>query len=109
MAPWWKWLQRRKKSSGFAVSTGIETTQSGRGKAPRPPLFRPQQNFANTGTFPDGFQFSSDALFTPMNTRIADVALLLWNPDVIELVSLTLLGHDLSSKGIEPWQNVENM
>lgn len=31
-----------------------------------------------------------------------DVALILWNPDVIELVSFVLSGEDLTSCGVEP-------
>jgi hypothetical protein len=36
-----------------------------------------------------------------MNIHI-DVALILWNPDVIELVSMVLLNRDLKSFGVEP-------
>jgi hypothetical protein len=36
-----------------------------------------------------------------MNTHI-DVALILWNTDVIQLVSLVLLNRDLKSCGLEP-------
>jgi hypothetical protein len=36
-----------------------------------------------------------------MNSHI-DVALILWNPDVIELMSFALLQRDLRSRGVEP-------
>ncbi len=36
-----------------------------------------------------------------MNTQV-DVALILWNPDVIELVSFVLLRRNLKSCGVEP-------
>jgi len=43
-----------------------------------------------------------------MNTY-KDAALILWNPDVIELVSLALLHRNLKSKGIEPDEGIERM
>src|SRR4029453_2627908 len=43
-----------------------------------------------------------------MNTSI-DVALILWNPDVIELVSLTLRGRNLKSSGLEPAEGIEKI
>src|SRR5262245_1886216 len=44
---------------------------------------------------------TADALSNAMNRRI-DVALFLWNPDVIELLSLVLLQRNLVSRGVEP-------
>jgi len=44
---------------------------------------------------------TADALSNAMNSRI-DVALFLWNPDVIELLSLVLLQRNLVSRGVEP-------
>src|SRR5262245_31204202 len=43
-----------------------------------------------------------------MNTSI-DVALILWNPDVIELVSLILRNRNLKSSGIEPSEGIDKM
>jgi DNA-binding response OmpR family regulator len=43
-----------------------------------------------------------------MNRRV-DVALILWNPDVIELVSFALLQRHMKSSGIEPSAGVERM
>ncbi len=43
-----------------------------------------------------------------MSTHI-DVALILWNPDVIDMVSLLLENRNLKSSGIEPCQEVENI
>lgn len=43
-----------------------------------------------------------------MNSRI-DVALILWNPDVIELMSIVLLRRDLRSGGVEPAGGRENI
>jgi hypothetical protein len=43
-----------------------------------------------------------------MNINI-DVALILWNTDVIELVSLVLLHRNLSSSGLEPSEGAERM
>jgi hypothetical protein len=43
-----------------------------------------------------------------MNTN-TDVALILWNPDVIELVSLTLLSCNLTSSGLEPSANLDDL
>jgi hypothetical protein len=37
-----------------------------------------------------------------MNTTTIDVALILWNRDVIDLVSFVLLRRDLKSRGLEP-------
>jgi hypothetical protein len=42
------------------------------------------------------------------NTHI-DVALILWNTDVIDLVSLTLHHRNVGSNGIEPSQGVERI
>jgi hypothetical protein len=46
-----------------------------------------------------------------MNThnRHIDVALILWNTDVIDLVSLTLLHRNVRSNGIEPSAGVERI
>src|SRR5262245_10978415 len=38
-----------------------------------------------------------------------DVALILWNPDVIELVSWILLHRNLKSSGIEPSESVDTI
>ena len=43
-----------------------------------------------------------------MNTRI-DVALFLWNPDVIELLSMVLLHRNLRSCGVEPSEGADTM
>ncbi|PYS17624.1 MAG: hypothetical protein DMG11_34620 [Acidobacteria bacterium] len=43
-----------------------------------------------------------------MNTRI-DVALILWNPDVIQLVSFVLLHRNLRSRGVEPSRGAEEI
>jgi hypothetical protein len=43
-----------------------------------------------------------------MNTQI-DVALILWNPDVIQWVSLVLLDKNLKCYGIEPSDGVQKM
>ncbi|HYR84195.1 MAG TPA: hypothetical protein VE422_08970 [Terriglobia bacterium] len=43
-----------------------------------------------------------------MNTRI-DVALILWNTDVIQLVSLVLRHRNLKSRGVEPSQGPEKI
>jgi hypothetical protein len=43
-----------------------------------------------------------------MNTQI-DVALILCNPDVIELVSLALFQSDLTACGVEPYEGVERI
>jgi|SRR5262245_42468040 hypothetical protein len=48
----------------------------------------------------------ADALSNAMNTHI-DVALILWNPDVIQLVSLVLLQRNLKSCGAEPSEGVD--
>src|SRR5262249_11075640 len=56
----------------------------------------------------DGFLISTDALSNAMNTQI-DVALILWNPDVIELVSLVLLHRHLKSRGTEPSEGIERI
>ena len=42
------------------------------------------------------------------NTR-ADVALILWNEDVIQLLSLVLLHHRLKSSGIEPGEGADRI
>src|SRR5439155_3233983 len=49
-----------------------------------------------------------DAPSSPMNTRI-DVALILWNPDVIQLVSFVLLHRNLRSRGVEPSRGAEEI
>jgi hypothetical protein len=43
-----------------------------------------------------------------MNIRI-DVALILWNPDLIQLMSLVLLDRNLKSSGFEPSEGAERM
>src|SRR5262245_38086311 len=43
-----------------------------------------------------------------MNTHI-DVALFLWNPDVIELMSWLLLHRNLKSCGVEPSEGADRM
>jgi DNA-binding NarL/FixJ family response regulator len=43
-----------------------------------------------------------------MNTHV-DVALILWNRDVIELVSLALLHRNLKSRGVEPSEGAERV
>lgn len=43
-----------------------------------------------------------------MNTRI-DVALILWNPDVIELLSLMLYRRHLKSCGVEPSEDADTI
>jgi DNA-binding NtrC family response regulator len=43
-----------------------------------------------------------------MSTRI-DVALILWNPDVIQLVSLVLRHQNLRSRGVEPSQGADEI
>ncbi len=43
-----------------------------------------------------------------MSTRI-DVALILWNPDVIQLVSFVLLHRNLKSRGVEPSRGAEEI
>lgn len=43
-----------------------------------------------------------------MSSRI-DVALILWNPDVIELMSVALLGRGLRSGGVEPAEGTERV
>jgi hypothetical protein len=43
-----------------------------------------------------------------MYTRI-DVALILWNPDVIQLVSVVLLQRNLKSCGVEPSDGAERI
>jgi hypothetical protein len=43
-----------------------------------------------------------------MNTR-TDVALILWNTDVIQLVSLVLLHRNLKSCGLEPSEGTERI
>jgi hypothetical protein len=43
-----------------------------------------------------------------MNTT-TDVALILWNRDVIELVSFVLLRRDLRSRGLEPSEGLERI
>jgi hypothetical protein len=43
-----------------------------------------------------------------MNTTI-DVALILWNPDVIDLVSLILQNRNLKSSGVEPSQGIDKI
>ena len=49
-----------------------------------------------------------DALSCTMKNR-TDVALILWNEDVIDLVSLVLLGRDLISHGFEPSEGLDRM
>src|SRR5262245_44236795 len=43
-----------------------------------------------------------------MSTSI-DVALILWNPDVIELVSLILRSRNLKSTGLEPAEGIDKI
>lgn len=43
-----------------------------------------------------------------MNTH-ADVALIVWNADVIELLSFVLRNHDLDCVGLEPSQGVDTI
>jgi hypothetical protein len=51
---------------------------------------------------------TADALSNAMSRRI-DVALFLWNPDVIELLSLVLLQRNLTSRGVEPSEGPEKI
>ena len=55
----------------------------------------------NIRNLPDGFLTPADAVSNAMNTHV-DVALILWNRDVIELISLILHGRNLTSCGVEP-------
>jgi hypothetical protein len=54
---------------------------------------------------------TSDAVSNAMSTRQSrtDVALILWNPDVIQLVSLVLRQRNLKSSGLEPWEGVDRI
>jgi hypothetical protein len=60
----------------------------------------------NIGNLADGFLGPVDAVSDPMDTR-TDVALILWNTDVIELVSFALGIRNVTSCGIEPSDGVE--
>jgi hypothetical protein len=65
----------------------------------------------NIRNLPDGFLITADALSNAMNTPI-DVALFLWNPDVIQLMSWLLHHRNLKSCGVEPSEGedkIENM
>ena len=50
----------------------------------------------------------ADALSNAMSAS-TDVALILWNSDVIELMSLVLLRRNVSSGGIEPSEGIERI
>ncbi len=52
------------------------------------------------------FFMRQDALSNAMRT-LADVALIVWNPDVIQLLAFVLRKHDLECIGTEPSQGVE--
>ena len=51
---------------------------------------------------------TADALSNAMNPN-TDVALILWNPDVIDLMSFVLLRRNVTSCGIEPSEGAERI
>src|SRR6516162_4270014 len=57
---------------------------------------------------PDSFSVMADALSNAMNAS-TDVALILWNPDVIDLMSFVLLRRNVRSRGIEPSEGPERV
>jgi hypothetical protein len=59
-------------------------------------------------SFSDTFFLAAGALSSTMKKRI-DVALILWNTDIIELVSLVLLRRNLISLGFEPSEGTERI
>lgn len=59
-------------------------------------------------SFADGFPVTAGAAWSTMNTRI-DVALILWNTDVIELLSFVLFRRNLTSLGLEPSEAAERI
>lgn len=62
----------------------------------------------NIRNLPDSFPTYRGALSQAMNTR-TDVALILWNRDVIQLMSLVLLQRNLESCGVEPSDGAERI
>jgi hypothetical protein len=65
----------------------------------------------NLGNLPDGFSFPSVALSNAMNTQL-DVALFLWNQDIIQMMSWLLLDRNVESDGVEPAEGedaIENL
>jgi hypothetical protein len=59
-------------------------------------------------SFSDTSFLDTGALSSTMKKRI-DVALILWNTDIIELVSLVLLRRNLISRGFEPSEGAERI
>ena len=57
------------------------------------------------GSFADGFSMSAGAISTAMTS--INIALILWNTDVIDMMSLVLLQWKLTSRGVEPSQGEE--
>jgi hypothetical protein len=62
----------------------------------------------NIRNIPDSLSARADALSNAMNAT-TDVALILWNPDVIDLVSFVLLRRNVRSCGIEPSEGTERI
>ncbi len=60
------------------------------------------------GNLTDSVLLNAKALSHAMDTR-TDVALILWNPDVIQLVSFVLRQRDLKSCGVEPSGGTERL
>jgi hypothetical protein len=76
-----------------------------------PPFLQTLESFApiakrvfrrNIRNFSDRFLLAASRTIEPAMSKPIDVALILWNQDVIELMSWVLLHRDLKSSGVEP-------
>jgi hypothetical protein len=79
-----------------------------RGRDRNFPKVNSEQLTRNIRNLPDRFLIKPGSLSNAMKTRI-DVALILWNPDVIQLMSWLLLDRNLTSSGVEPSEGAQRV